>query len=88
MLSDTHPDAERVQIELLRQATPEQRFAKAVSLTNALIESSRRTIAARNPALTPEALSVLCVELYYGKTLAARFRECLETRRKQDHVAS
>ncbi len=88
MLSDTHPDAERVQIELLRKMTPEQRYYKVASLTNALIDSSRQTIAARNPTLSPEALSVQCVELYYGKALAARFRECLEKQTGKDHAAS
>ena len=88
MLSDTHPDAERVQIELLRQMTVEERYRKVASLTNALIESSHRTIAARNPTLSPDELSVRYVELYYGKTLAARFRDCLKTRSEKNYAAS
>jgi hypothetical protein len=87
MLSDTHPDAERVQIDLLRQTTPEQRLCKVASLTNALIDSSRQTIAAQNPTLSPKALSVRCVELYYGEALAARFQEYLETPVEEDHAA-
>jgi hypothetical protein len=88
MLSDTHPDAERVQIELLRRTTPEERFRKVASLTNALIDSSRRTIASKNPTLSPQQLSVRCVELYYGRALAARLREYLETQTGRKHAAS
>jgi hypothetical protein len=88
MLSDTHPDAERVQIELLRLATPEQRLDKAISLTHSLIDSSRRRIAAMNPTLDQRALSVLFVETYYGTALAAQFRDYLEKQAMQDHVTS
>jgi hypothetical protein len=88
MLSDTHPDAERVQIELLRRMTVEQRFQKVASLTNSLMDASRKRIAAMNPTLSPTAVSVRCVELYYGKELAARFQECLDARNEKEHAVS
>jgi len=87
MLSDTHPDAERVQIELLRRATPEQRLSRALSLTAAMVTSSRETIAAMNPDLSQQELNVKCVELYYGKALAAQLRDYLQKRRDREHVA-
>jgi hypothetical protein len=88
MISDTDREATRVQVELLRRMTVEQRFHLAAGLTNALIEASRQTIAARNPTLDRQGLSVRCVELYYGKELATRFREFLEMRAEEDHVVS
>jgi hypothetical protein len=87
MLSDTHPDAERVQIELLRRATPEQRLEKAISLSAALIDSSRQTIAALNPELNPQELNVRCVELYYGKALAMQLRDYLQIKMEPNNAA-
>ncbi|MEN6452316.1 MAG: hypothetical protein ABFC96_17635 [Thermoguttaceae bacterium] len=80
MLSDTHPDAERVQIELLRQMTPEERLRMAFGLTATMVNLSRQTIAALNPGLDARELNLKCVELYYGKELASRLREYLQTR--------
>jgi hypothetical protein len=80
MLSDTHPDAERVQIELLRRKTPEERFATAMHLTDALLQSSSDMIATLNPGLTPEELGVKRVEYYYGRELASQLRNYLKSR--------
>jgi hypothetical protein len=77
MLSDTHPDAEKVQIELLRRATPEQRLRIAINLTATVVNLSRRTIATLNPELSPEELNLKWVELCYGKELASRLRSYL-----------
>jgi hypothetical protein len=82
MLSDTHPSAEQLQIELLRKATPAERLAKSLSLTATVVDLSRRTIAQLNPGLDPEQLNIKCVELYYGKDLAARLGEYLKTERR------
>jgi hypothetical protein len=68
MLSDAHPDAERVQIELLRQMTPEQRFAKAMELTTATLNASREAIAVANPGLSPQELSVKLWSCITAKT--------------------
>lgn len=88
MLSDTHPDAERVQIELLRQATPEQRLATAQGLTAAMIASSRETIKALNPELSPRELDLKRVELYYGSELASQLRAYLAARQEREHAVS
>ena len=82
MLSDTHPDAERLQIELLRKTAPEERLAQALSLTATVVNLSRQTIAELNPELGPRELDLKCGEFYYGKALAERVRDYL---RKRDH---
>ena len=58
MLTDTHPEAEKVQIELLRQATVAERLQRAFSLTAMSVNLSRRAIAEANPQLTAEELEV------------------------------
>ena len=80
MLSATHPEAERVQIELLRQMTVAERLARMRSLTAMTINLSRRAIAETNAGLTGRELDLKCVELFYGKDLAARLRDYVKTR--------
>ena len=80
MLSDTSPEAEKVQIQLLREASLQERFALVCSLTATAVSLSRRAIARANPDLTPEEVGVKFVELHYGKELAASLREYLKNR--------
>jgi hypothetical protein len=87
MLSDTHPEAQRVQIELLRRMAPEERLRAALGLTAAMVNLSRETIAALNPDLDSDELNLKCVGLYYGKELASRLRAYLQTIAEHDHVA-
>ncbi len=79
MLSDTPKDILQFQVEMLRKATPLQRLAKSFSLTATMVNLSRQTIATLNPGLDPQQLNLKCVELYYGKDLAARVRDYLKT---------
>ena len=80
MLSDTSPEAEKVQIELLREAGFAGRFARMQSLTATTINLSRRAIAEANPELSPRELDVKCVELFYGRELAREFQVYLSGR--------
>ena len=80
MLSDTHPDAERVQIELWRHATGAQRVAQLRSHTSFVIGLSRRAIARANPQFDRHEVEMRWVELNYGKELAANLREHLRKR--------
>jgi hypothetical protein len=82
VLSDTHPDAEKVQIELLRRVSAAERLGKALSLTAWVVNLSRRRIAELNPGLDPQELNVKCVDLYYGKELAERLRDYLKTEQR------
>ena len=80
MLSDTSPQAERVQIELLRRATVAERLARMRSLTAMTINMSRQAIALANPDLSTQQLELKCVELYYGKELARDLQDYLSDR--------
>ncbi len=80
MLSDTSPEAEKVQIELLRRATNAERLALALSMTDLTVRLARRAIARANPGLSQHELDLKFVEIHYGKELAERVREYLRAR--------
>jgi hypothetical protein len=80
MLSDTAPEAEKIQIELLRKASVAERFACTCSLTAAAISLSRRAIARANPHLSAREVDLKFVELHYGKQLATRLRRYVNRR--------
>ena len=78
MLSDTSPEAAQVQLELLRQATPEKRLAMTLSLTATAWNLSRRAIARANPDLDRRELDLLVVRYNYGDRLADELRDHLQ----------
>ena len=80
MLSDTHPEAEKVQIELARAMTAAQKMTLMRSLTATAVRLSRRAIARANPEFSPQEVDLKWVELHYGKQLASELREYLERR--------
>jgi hypothetical protein len=69
-LSDTSPDAERVQLELLRRAGETRRYGLCRSLTESVVELSRRALRERMPGATEREILVRWVELNYGRALA------------------
>ncbi len=80
MLADTAPEAERVQIALLRGLTPAQRFAKACALTQWTRDLSRRAIARAFPDLNPDERKLKFIELHYGRECAEQVRQYLRER--------
>ena len=74
-MNDTHPEAERVQIELLRKAGPRRRAAIASRLTNQGKWRTRQSIAKAHPDLSDDHRALLLIELMYGEDLAARVRD-------------
>ena len=79
--ADTDPDAERVQLDLLRAASPSQRAGLAVALTTNAIAASRRALERRSPTASEEEIGLRFVELNYGPALAAEVAAFLRTRR-------
>jgi hypothetical protein len=76
--SDTHPDAERVQIELLRRATVGQRAEIAIALSQTVIELSRRAIRRAHPDASEQEVGLMFVALHYGQDLADRVRAYID----------
>ncbi len=77
---DTHPEAERVQIQLLQEAGTARRLALAFSLTQTALELSRDGIRHRYPALTERERRLKFAALCYGEDLAHRVRADLMRR--------
>ena len=80
MLSDTSPEAETVQIEILRRMSVAQRLGRMREWTQVLVHLSRQGLARANPGLGDRELDLLWVERQYGRDLALRLREYLERR--------
>jgi hypothetical protein len=78
---DTSPEAERVQIELLRNASGARRFALARALTKMTVAMSRRAIQRRHPELSEREVDLRFVALHYGQPLADLLRADLLRRR-------
>jgi hypothetical protein len=79
-LADTHPEVERVQVRLLRQAGAARRLALALSLTQSALALSAEALRRRYPHLPAEELRLRGVALRYGEALASRLRADLERR--------
>ncbi len=78
---DTHPKAEEMQIQLLRQATVARRLAVMHSLSQTTIQLSRRAIRRANPTYSQLDVNLAFVAHHYGEDLANRLRHYL----KQGH---
>jgi hypothetical protein len=79
--SDTDLDAERVQIELLRQAGPARRAQMALSLSEQVIGLARRAVRRSMPGAAEDEISLQFVARLYGTELAAELRQHLLARR-------
>jgi hypothetical protein len=77
-LSDTDPEAERVQLELLRSAAPGRRAQMALDLSALVIGLARRGLRTTLPSGSTEQDAALrFVELHYGSELADGVRRRL-----------
>lgn len=78
---DTDAEADRVQIELLRSATPARRAGLALSLTTTVVGLARLALARQDPTATDEEIGLRFVELNYGREIAAGLAAFLHARR-------
>ena len=78
--ADTAPDAERVQVALLRTAPVGRRLHIALDLSATVIGAARRALARAQPHASARALDLRFVELHYGPDTAAGLRADLERR--------
>ena len=70
--SDTSPEAERVQIELLRQAPTWRKLRLLAQMNSALRTLALSGLRARYPQARPEELRRRLADLWLGPELAAR----------------
>jgi hypothetical protein len=78
---DTHPDAERVQIELLRGASIARRFRLVRSLSQTTMQLAWRALQRAHPDASDEEIAVAFVAIHYDQALADRLRVDLARRR-------
>jgi hypothetical protein len=79
--ADTDVVADRVQIDLLRSATPARRAALALSLTSTVVGLARLALARQDPAATDEEIGIRFVMLHYGQEIASGLAAHLRARR-------
>jgi hypothetical protein len=77
---DTTPEAERVQIELLRAAPVARRLRLALSLSATVISAARRAHARAQPGASLRELDLRFVEVHYGSALSQELRAELDRR--------
>ena len=81
--ADTSPDAEAVQIGLIRAAPIARRLRLAFSLSSTVIGAARRALARANPNSSAREIDLRFVDTHYGPDVAGDLRVELERR---DHV--
>lgn len=78
MLTDTSPEAEAVQQELLRCASTAEKFSLVRALTATVVSLCKQGIRERNPNFDEQAVKHHFVEMNYGRELADGLRQRLE----------
>jgi hypothetical protein len=73
-LSDTDSDSRRLQIDLLRQATPARRLGLALALSADVVSLALAGIRRRNPGVSDTDAGLRFVEIHYGSELAGLVR--------------
>lgn len=79
--SDTTPEAERVQLDLLRAASPARRGEIALSLSRTVLALARGCLERQDPSAPPGEIDLRFVEALYGRPLADAVRAHLAGRR-------
>ena len=74
---DTSPEAERVQIELIRKASLTKRIALMEAWSQFLIELNKQGIRERHPEASEEEINLIFVANSYGQELADKVRAYL-----------
>jgi hypothetical protein len=82
VLSDTSPEVEDIQIELIKKLTPAQRAAKIFSLSDQVITLSKRAIRRQNPGLSEFEMKILYLHYFYGPVIAQKVRAYLQEKNK------
>jgi hypothetical protein len=77
---DTDPEAERVQLELLRQAGPARRLQMGLGLSAWAITLAHNAIRRTMPEASELEIKLRFVELHYGRELADDVRRHLAAR--------
>ena len=72
--NNTTPEAQSIQLELVRNMPAEERVARAIRLTSEMIRCSKAAIRRHHPEMNEAELSLKFIELHYGAALAEEVR--------------
>jgi hypothetical protein len=75
--TDTSPEAEEAQLNLIRRMPPSERALKSLRMTTRLIRECKAAIARNNPQLSPQEIGIAFIELNYGQELATAVQRYL-----------
>lgn len=75
---DTAPQAEKVQVELIRESSVSRRVSRVRSLSQTTMYLSRRAIQRTKPTLSEREVDLAFVANHYGEKLAERLRLYME----------
>jgi len=78
---DTEPQAEKVQIGLIRKSSVSKRISRVLSLSQTTRYLSRRAIQRTNPSFSEREVNLAFVANHYGQDLAERLRSYMEHKR-------
>jgi hypothetical protein len=78
---DTAPQAEKVQIGLIRKSSVSKRVSRVLSLSQTTMYLSRRAIQRANPLLSEGEVDIAFVANHYGEILAESLRSYMEHKR-------
>lgn len=78
--TDSSSDAEAVQLELLRQMSPQQRIKVVCGLSNNIRQMVFSAIRRRHPDYSENQVRLVFIELTYGKDLADDVKRWQESR--------
>ena len=77
---DTSPEVERIQIELIRQASITKRFALMESMTDFVTQLAKQEIRRNSPDISEQEIMLTLFARQYGQPLADKAREALARR--------
>jgi hypothetical protein len=80
---DTHPEIERVQVEMLRKMSVAQRIKLTGEWSQAIKELAWRGIEKANPGASKSEIALMFLAVQYGQPLADRVRAYLDGRQSE-----
>jgi hypothetical protein len=75
LFSDTDPKIKKIQISLIRKSSISDRISRSRSLSQTVIQLSRRAIMRANPTLGERELRCKFVAYHYGEELAEQLKK-------------
>lgn len=77
-LDDTNPKMKKMQIALIRKAGIAKRTMRMRSLSQTVVNLSRRAIARTHPGSNQREIDLIFVSLHYGDAIAHRLKNYLD----------